>query len=233
MFGATEGSRTCTTDFPNVCSSFCFCSSRLFSRVFFCVDWVLRAPSGPCLIQNLFLFSLQHSSTKNYLSSSESGLSQSPRRWLHPFPCGSSPHSEKVWLKWSIFVVSAPRRLPQEESGHSGEPSTGHSSIGGCLSSVDRDRRLERAKLVDTSVRLVGLRIWNERGARQNECETRCWLTLERVRNSLLESFRSRRFSLVAGLDAKDRSLDPESLALACEPTQPHWKKQCELCSSK
>ena len=59
---------------------------------------------------------------------------------------------------------------------------------GGCLSSVDRDREL---------------RIWNEREARQNECETRCWLTLERVRNSLLESFRSRRFSLVAGLDAK------------------------------
>ena len=47
------------------------------------------------------------------------------------------------------------------------------------------------------------LRIWNERGARRNECETRCWLTLERVRNSLLESFRSRRFSLLAGLDAK------------------------------
>ena len=59
------------------------------------------------------------------------------------------------------------------------------------------------AKLVGTSVRLVGLRIWNERGARQNECETRCWLTLERMRNSLLESFRSRRFSLVAGRDAK------------------------------
>ena len=59
------------------------------------------------------------------------------------------------------------------------------------------------AKLVGTSVRLVGLRIWNERGARQNECETRCWLTSERVRNSLLESFRSRRFSLVAGRDAK------------------------------
>ena len=44
------------------------------------------------------------------------------------------------------------------------------------------------AKLVDTSVRLVGLRLWNERGVRQNECETRCWLMLERVRNSLLES---------------------------------------------
>ena len=36
---------------------------------------------------------------------------------------------------------------------------------GGCLSSVDRDR---------------GLRIWNEREARRNECETRCWLSLER-----------------------------------------------------
>ena len=59
---------------------------------------------------------------------------------------------------------------------------------GGRLSSVDRDREF---------------RIWNERGARQNECETRCWLTLERVRNSLLESFRSRRFSMLAGLDAK------------------------------
>ena len=32
------------------------------------------------------------------------------------------------------------------------------------------------AKLVGTSVRLVGLRIWNERGARQNECETRSLL---------------------------------------------------------
>ena len=59
---------------------------------------------------------------------------------------------------------------------------------GGCLSSVDRDRELQ---------------IWNERGARRHECETRCWLTLERVRNSLLKSFRSRRFSLVAGRDAK------------------------------
>ena len=41
-------------------------------------------------------------------------------------------------------------------------------------------------------------------------------MTLERVRNSLLESFRSRRFSLLAGLDAKshnlDRSFDPEPL---------------------
>ena len=43
-------------------------------------------------------------------------------------------------------------------------------------------------------MRLVGLRIWNERGARRNERETRCWL---------LESFRSRRLSLVAGRDAK------------------------------
>ena len=59
------------------------------------------------------------------------------------------------------------------------------------------------AEFVGTSVRLIGLRIWNERGARQNECETRCRLTLERVRNSLLESFRSRRFSLLAGLDEK------------------------------
>ena len=74
------------------------------------------------------------------------------------------------------------------------------------------------AKLVDTSVRLVGGEFltsaelrnecetrwsWNERGARRNERETRCWLTLERVRNSLLESFQSRRLSLVAGRDAK------------------------------
>ena len=62
------------------------------------------------------------------------------------------------------------------------------------------------AKLVGTSVRLVGLRIWNERGARQNVCETRCGLTLERVRNSLLESFRSRRFPLLAGRDTKSQS---------------------------
>ena len=34
---------------------------------------------------------------------------------------------------------------------------------GGCLSFVDRDREL---------------RIWTERGARQNERETRCWLTI-------------------------------------------------------
>ena len=59
---------------------------------------------------------------------------------------------------------------------------------GGCLSSVDRDREL---------------RIWNEREARRNECETRCWLTLERVRNLLLESFQSRSLSMVAGRDAK------------------------------
>ena len=62
---------------------------------------------------------------------------------------------------------------------------------GGCLSSVDRDREL---------------RIWNEREVRRHECETRCWLTLERVRNSLLESFQSRRLSLVAGRDAKVRN---------------------------
>ena len=62
---------------------------------------------------------------------------------------------------------------------------------GGCLSSVDRDREL---------------RIWNEREARRNECETRCWLTLERVRNSLLESFQSRRLSMVAGRDAKSQT---------------------------
>ena len=66
---------------------------------------------------------------------------------------------------------------------------------GGCLSSVDRD---------------CELRIWSEREARRNECETRWTAYLERarssserVRNSLLESFRSRRFSLVAGRDAK------------------------------
>ena len=41
----------------------------------------------------------------------------------------------------------------------------------GCLSSGDRDR---------------GLRIWNEREARRNDQGTRCWLSLERVRNSLL-----------------------------------------------
>ena len=62
------------------------------------------------------------------------------------------------------------------------------SEHGGCLSFVDRD---------------CELRIWNEREARRNERETRCWLTLERVRNSLLESFQSRRLSLVAGRDAK------------------------------
>ena len=42
---------------------------------------------------------------------------------------------------------------------------------GGCLSCGDRDR---------------GLRIWNELEARRNACGTRCWLSLERVRNSLL-----------------------------------------------
>ena len=69
---------------------------------------------------------------------------------------------------------------------------------GGCLSSVDRDREL---------------RIWNEREARLNECETRCWLAMGRERNSLLESFRSRRFSLVAGLDAKVTNwTDPSTL---------------------
>ena len=51
----------------------------------------------------------------------------------------------------------------------------------GCLSSVDRDREL---------------RIWSERETRRNECETRCWLPLERVRNSLLESFQNRRLSI-------------------------------------
>ena len=59
---------------------------------------------------------------------------------------------------------------------------------GGSLSSVNRDREL---------------RILNERGVSQNECETHWWLMLERVRNSSLESFRSPRFSLLACLDAK------------------------------
>ena len=40
---------------------------------------------------------------------------------------------------------------------------------GGCLSSVDRDREL---------------RIWNEREARRNECETRWTAHLERARSS-------------------------------------------------
>ena len=62
------------------------------------------------------------------------------------------------------------------------------------------------AKLVGTSVRLVGLRIWNEREARRNECEAHCWLTLERVSDPLLELFQSRRLSLVAGRDAKSQS---------------------------
>ena len=64
---------------------------------------------------------------------------------------------------------------------------------GGCLSSVDRDREL---------------RIWNEREARRNEFETRRWFTLERVRNSLLESLRNR-----AGLVAKVTNwIDPLTL---------------------
>ena len=41
---------------------------------------------------------------------------------------------------------------------------------GGCLSSVDRDR---------------GLRIWNEREAGRNECESRCWWRLQSRRLSL------------------------------------------------
>ena len=40
---------------------------------------------------------------------------------------------------------------------------------GGCLSSVDRHREL---------------RIWNERGARRNECETRGTAYLDRARSS-------------------------------------------------
>ena len=40
---------------------------------------------------------------------------------------------------------------------------------GGCLSSVDRD---------------CGLRIWSEREARRNECETRWVVNLERARSS-------------------------------------------------
>ena len=61
-------------------------------------------------------------------------------------------------------------------------------------------------ELVGTSVRLVGLCIWNGRGARRNECEIGCWL-LERVRNSTPESFRSCRFSLLAGLDRREGCL--------------------------
>ena len=60
---------------------------------------------------------------------------------------------------------------------------------GGCLSSVDRDcglRIWKEREARRASVRLVELRILNEREARRNECETRCWLSLERVRNSLL-----------------------------------------------
>ena len=79
------------------------------------------------------------------------------------------------------------------------------------------------ASLVRLSVRLVGSRIWNEREARRNESETRCWLTSQTV-PWLLVVTRSHNL---------DRSLDPEPLALACEPTQSQWKKQCELSSSK
>ena len=98
---------------------------------------------------------------------------------------------------------------------------------GGCLSSVDRDREL---------------RIWNEREARRNECETRRSAYLERVRSlstrmwdSLLVDVGTSE-ELVTGVIPKsqiflgcwswrkshnwDRSFDPEPLALACEPTQ-------------
>ena len=90
----------------------------------------------------------------------------------------------------------------------------------GCLSSGDRDR---------------GLRIWNEREARRNECETRCWLSLERVRNSLLVV--TPKSQIVSWLLVLTRShslsLDPEPLALACESTQKQWKMQYELRNSR
>ena len=87
---------------------------------------------------------------------------------------------------------------------------------GGCLSSVDRDREL---------------RIWNEREARRHECETRGWLTLERVRNSLVADFPC--LLVVTRSHNLDRSFELEPLALACEPTQSQWKMQCELCSNR
>ena len=62
---------------------------------------------------------------------------------------------------------------------------------GGCLSSVDRDR---------------GLRIWNEREARRNECETRRQLSLERVRNSLLVVTQKSQIVPFVGRDAKSQS---------------------------
>ena len=116
-------------------------------------------------------------------------------------------------------AVGGPQQPPKGEVPHAPELSTVVANplsiatvsceSGTSAKLVDTSVRLvgvefgTSAELVGTSVRLVGLRIMNERGARRNECETRCWLTLKRVRNSLLESFRSRRFSLLAGLDAK------------------------------
>ena len=55
-------------------------------------------------------------------------------------------------------------------------------------------------------MRLVGLRIWNEREARRNECETRCWLTLERVRNLLRSHSKVADCPFVAGRDVKSQS---------------------------
>ena len=95
---------------------------------------------------------------------------------------------------------------------------------GGCESGtssklVDTSVRLvggefgTSTELVGTSVRLVGLRIWNERGARQNEWETRYWSHSEVADfPCLLVLTQKSKFVI--------RSFDPEPLALFCEPTQ-------------
>ena len=74
------------------------------------------------------------------------------------------------------------------------------------------------AKLVGTSVRFVAGWRWNERG-------TRCWSHSKVADCPWL--------LVVTQSHHLERSLDPEPLALVCEPTQPQWKMQCELCNSR
>ena len=87
-------------------------------------------------------------------------------------PCAHSP------LSGSSVNESCAQDTEQKHGKHgSGAPLSSFPLLlvvvlaehGGCLSSVDRDREL---------------RIWNEREARRNECETRWTVYLERARSS-------------------------------------------------
>ena len=75
-------------------------------------------------------------------------------------------------------------RMHVRSSMRAHSPLSGSSVNEGCAQDTEQEHGkhgsgtlLSSFPLVGTSVRLVGLRVWSEREARRNECETRCWLS--------------------------------------------------------